>query len=104
MKSVYHHKDAFWIDLESPTADEVSEAARTAGLEPHTVEELLSPSLKHKVEFGENHAYLVLHFPAYGESKSDDAAYEVDFLLTKSVVITTHYEHIEPLKSFKPTE
>ncbi len=104
MKSVYNEKEAFWIDLESPTREEVAESARAAGLETSTVEELLSPSLKHKVEFGENHAYIVLHFPAYGESKKDDAAYEVDFILTKNVVITTHYEKIEPLKNFKPAE
>lgn len=104
MKSVYRHKDAFWIDLENPTEVEVAESAQAAGLEPHILEELLSPSLKHKVEFGDNHAYLVLHFPAYGESKSEDAAYEVDFILTKNVLITTHYEHVEPVHKFKPEE
>ncbi len=104
MKSVYNHKGAFWIDLESPSQDEVMEAAKTAGLDLQTVEDLLSPSLKHKIEFGKDHAYLVLHFPAYGESKNDDAAYEVDFILTKNVVITTRYERVEVIEKFRPTE
>jgi Mg2+ and Co2+ transporter CorA len=104
MKSVYHHKEAFWIDLESPTPSEVAEAAKSAGLEAQQLEELLSPSLKHKVEFGDNHAYLILHFPAFGESKNDDTAYEIDFILTKNVLITTHYEKVESVHKFKPEE
>ena len=106
MKSVYNHNDVFWIDLESPSRDEVADAARAAKLDIHKVEELLSPSLKHKVEFGKEHPYLyiVLHFPAFGESKNGDAAYEVDFILTKQVVITARYERVESIEKFHPTE
>ncbi len=104
MKTIRNHAGVTWIDLETPSKIEVREVAEVSGLESQTIEELLSPSLKHKVEFGKNHAYIVLHFPALGESKNGDAAYEVDFILTKNVIITARYERVEALEKFKPTD
>jgi magnesium transporter len=104
MKTIRNHGDTIWIDLESPSVDEVRGAAETAGLSPEIVEGLLSPSLRHKAEFGKEHAYIVMHFPAFGQSKTDDAGFEVDFLMTKGVVITAHYERVEPLEEFVPSD
>jgi len=86
-----------WIDLESPTDQEVEEAALAAGINVEAASDLLSPTTKHKIEFGETHAYVVLHFPAFRESRDGDAAYEVDFIITKNTIITTHYGEIEAL-------
>ena len=91
-----------WIDLESPTNREVEEAATLAGLDPDMVQDLLLPSTKHKIEFGETHASIILHFPAFKESHDGDAAYEVDFIITKSVIITTHYCKIEAFEKIEP--
>ncbi|MDB5266293.1 MAG: Mg2 transporter protein CorA family protein magnesium transporter [Parcubacteria group bacterium] len=88
-------KGATWIDLESPTEEEVRQAAEEAGVPIETAEDLLSPTSKHKIEFGENHAYLVLHFPSFKESRDGDAAFEVDFLITASTIITAHYGHVD---------
>jgi Mg2+ and Co2+ transporter CorA len=104
MKTVSNYGGVTWIDLESPSGVEVREVTQISGLETQTVEELLSPSSKHKVEFGKNHAYIVLHFPSFGESKNGDAAYEVDFILTKKTIVTAHYEQVETLEKFRPTE
>ena len=90
-----------WIDLESPNEAEVEEAAQIAGVKPSDAEDLLSPTSKHKIEFGETHAYVVLHFPAFKESRDGDAAYEVDFLITKNTIITNHYGEIEALNKLK---
>ncbi|CAN5156407.1 hypothetical protein BH11PAT3_BH11PAT3_3080 [soil metagenome] len=91
-----------WIDLESPTDKEAEEAAIFAGLEPDAIQDLLFPSTKHKIEFGESHASIILHFPAFKESYDGDAAYEVDFIITKSVIITAHYCHIEAFEKIQP--
>jgi len=104
MKKIYKYKGGEWIDLYSPTQNEVREAALIAGVDPSAVDELLSPSLRHKIQFNDNHAYIVLHFPAFKESERGDAAYEVDFILTKNVIITTHYEKIDAIESFQKTE
>ena len=95
---------SLWIDLESPTEDEVNEAAKIAEINPTSIEELLTPSTRHKIEFGESHASLILHFPAFKESHDGDAAFEVDFIITKNTIITAHYCPIEALDKLVPID
>lgn len=104
MIRTYTHKHTTWIDLESPTESEVAQAATIAGVDPTVAEDLLTPTSKHKLEFGESHAYLVLHFPSFQESRGGDAAFEVDFLITKSAIITTHYSKLEAFENFTPDD
>lgn len=95
-------KDVLWINLESPTAEEVQEVAKEVGIDRDEAEELLSPSFKHRIDFKDKHAYIVLHFPSFKEAHDGDAAYEVDFILTKDKVVTAHYNQIEILKNLEP--
>lgn len=104
MKKIYKYDDGEWIDLHSPTQSEVHEAAARAGIEPLIADELLSPSLRHKIQFFDHHAFIVLYFPALNESERNDAAYEIDFILTKNLIITTHYERVRALEEFQPIE
>lgn len=104
MKKIYKYEGGEWIDLHSPTQSEVHEAAARAGIEPSTADELLSPSSKHKIQFFDRHAFIVLYFPALNESERNDAAYEIDFILTKNLIITTHYERVRALEEFQPIE
>ncbi len=80
-----------WIDLENPSAEEVSELAEEFKLHPLVTSELLSPSLRPKIDLHKNYLYIILHF-------IDDK--EVDFILGDNFIITTRYEDIEPLIKF----
>ncbi len=100
MISVFEYKGATWTDLLEPTAEEISTVVKQLGIAPRLAEELASPSPRHTVEFGENHAYLVLHFPALEESHND-AAFELDFVVGKDFLLTVHYQEIEALAKFK---
>ncbi|MBX4189328.1 hypothetical protein KW785_01880 [Candidatus Parcubacteria bacterium] len=100
MISIVRHRDAVWTDLNEPTAEEIREISERYSLAPSVAESLASPSPRHTVEFGENHAYLVLHFPAFEEAKND-AAFELDFIVGKDYLITVHYQEIEALEKFK---
>ncbi len=55
--------------------------------------------MRHTVEFDQDHAYLVLHFPAFQESH-EDAAFELDFVIGRDYLITVHYDEIETLTKF----
>jgi len=80
-----------WVDLESPSSEEVSELAKEFDLHPLVTSELLSPSLRPKIDLHKSYLYIILHF-------IDDK--EVDFVLGKDFIITTRYEEIEPLVKF----
>lgn len=69
------------------------------GLDPLIAEELLLPSYKPKVERRGEIIYVILHFPVLrGAHRHPEQ--EIDFVIGKDFLITTHYETIDPLHSF----
>jgi magnesium transporter len=89
------YKDITWLDLESPTQEEVRQLGEDYGVHPIVLEELVKPSQRTKVDVYNGYVYLILHFP-FPESEGK----EVDFVLGKDFLITTHYEGINPLHDF----
>ena len=90
----YTYKRLTWIDLESPTSDEVAKIMSEYKLHPLVAEELLQKSLKPKVDFYNDYIYLILHIPVH---KKDQ---EIDFVIGKDFIITTKYDSVEPLHNF----
>ncbi|MDP3646206.1 MAG: CorA family divalent cation transporter [bacterium] len=99
MLSRFSYNNLVWIDLESPTRDEVVQIAEEFGLDTIVTEELLMPSTKPRVEFYESYFYLILHFPALRHSHTTKEQ-EIDFVLGHNFLITTHYDTIDPLHKF----
>lgn len=97
----YQHKNVTWVDLESPTNDEVREIMEEYDLHPSVAEELLLPSVKPRVELHQDSfIYLILHFPAFKHSYTSQQNQEVDFVIGKDFLITTRYDTIDPLHKF----
>ena len=88
-----------WLDLESPTHREVQDVAGEFHLAPLIAEELLMPSTKPRVEFYDTHIYVILHFPALRQSHVS-LEQEVDFVVGRDFIITTHYDIVDPLHKF----
>jgi len=101
VKSAYNHKDAVWIDLYSPSAEECLSLAEEYGLSKEVADALVSPSARHAVEFSSGHGFLMLHFPAFNENANVDAGYEIDFVIGEHFVITTRYQEIEALEKHR---
>jgi magnesium transporter len=97
-RSVY--KDITWIDLESPTREEVREIMEEFHVDPLAADELLSPTLRPKVDLYENLIYLIVHFPLVVHTHGRSGAQEIDFIIGKNFIITTHYELVDPLHEF----
>ena len=100
MLTTYTHKKITWIDLESPSAEEVRSVMETYKLDAMVADELLAPSLKPKVEQYRDYLYLILHFPAFKHTHSGTPNQEIDFIVGKNFIITTHYDTIDPLHKF----
>ncbi|MDB5238434.1 MAG: hypothetical protein JWM46_704 [Candidatus Kaiserbacteria bacterium] len=99
MQSRHEHNGLLWVDLESPTRDEVRAVATEFAIEPLIAEELLLPSAKPRTEFRPTYIYLVLHFPALRHSHKSREQ-EVDFIVGKDFIVTTHYDTVDPLHKF----
>lgn len=100
MLTRYVHGDITWIDAETPTHEEVRTVMEEFALDPLVAEELLSPSMRDKVEVTEHSLYLVLHFPAAKHSHTISHAQEIDFVAGDHFIITTRYDSIDPLHKF----
>ena len=99
MHSRYQHAGLTWIDFESPSREEVQDVIDEFGIAPLVAEELLLPSTKPHSEFHGPYVYLVLHFPALRHSHKTKEQ-EIDFVIGRNFLITTHYDTIDPLHKF----
>lgn len=100
MISRYKHNDLTWIDLESPTQGEVRDLMKEFSIDPLVAEELLSPTIRPKVDFMNDHIYMILHFPVMVQLDSSESHHEIDFIVGKDYIITTRYSMVDPLNEF----
>lgn len=99
MISRYKYHTLTWVDMESPTNDEVRQIMEEFDIHPIAADELLGPSLRPKVDHYDNFIYLILHFPAIRHSHQTKSQ-EVDFIIGKQFLITVRYELLDPLHKF----
>ncbi len=96
----HKYKEATWIDMIEPTPEEISSIINEYNIDSMVARELLSPSLKHRFEKRDEYLYLILHFPAFKQTNTIEESQEVDFIIGKDFIITTHYEHVDALERF----
>lgn len=97
MVTTHKHKKLVWIDLDSPTPEEVKEVMKKYPLHPLVAEELLYPTLRPRIDAYDKVIYLVLHFPVFDHSRRGFSESEVDFIVGKNFIITTHYRDFNTL-------
>ena len=100
MLTKYTHKNITWIDLNAPTKEEVREVIESYTIHPAVANELLSPTLRAKVDRYPDFIYLILHFPTISHTHDGRWEQEVDFIIGKDFLITTHYDFVDPLHEF----
>lgn len=90
-----------WIDLNSPTKEEVDSVAMTQSINPVTANDLIMPTPVQNAKEDESSIYAVLHIPAfkYAHSSTSDIQ-EIDFVILKDVLITARYDSIDSLHYF----
>src|SRR5690606_27633900 len=101
MLSRFNHHNVTWIDLESPTKEEVISVVNEFHIHPSIGEELLNPSLRPKAELRGNAIYMIMHFPARTDNPETIIEKEIDFAVGKNFIITAHYESFDPIYEFQ---
>ncbi len=99
------YKNINWIEVEAPTKEEIASLTGAYDIHPVIAHELEAPSERSKVDLYDNCMYLILHFPANSMYAGNAAAgvkdtVEIDFIIGKDFVITTHYEAIGSIEEF----
>jgi len=97
----YEYQGGVWIDLEQPSADELRDVVSEFPISKRIETELLSPSPSPLVVGDTANAFIVMHFPTQGVKNGETKNQEIDFVVGKHFIITTHYEVIAPLHRLK---
>lgn len=92
---------AEWLDIESPSEAEINNLGKKYKLHPVILDELKNPSARSRVENHGSYLYMIYYFPVYNEKERVSRRSEIDLIITKSEVITVHYEHIQILEELK---
>ncbi len=96
----YQYKDAVWVDVQTPTEDEVRLIMEEFSVNPRVMNEVVSPSLKSRVELHKDYLYVILHFPVFRHSHTQESRQEVDFIVGRNFVITVRYDTIDAIEKF----
>lgn len=100
MISRYQYKDTVWVDIFNPSPEETRSIMDEFSVNPTVIKELVFPSLKSRVELHKNYLYVILHFPVFKHSHSEESRQEMDFIVGKNFVITVRYDTIDAIDKF----
>ncbi|MFA5997080.1 MAG: magnesium transporter CorA family protein [Candidatus Paceibacterota bacterium] len=93
----YNYKDLVWVDVQSPTQDEVRALMDEFSIHPLVADELLGPTLRPKVDLYPDFIYLILRFPTLTHKHDGKEDQEIDFIVGKKFIITAHYDLVDQL-------
>lgn len=98
IKEIVINKEIKWLDIVSPTAEDLKFLGENFNFHPIVTDELLQPSARSKVENYDDYVFIVAHLPNYDSEMRSARQAEIDLLITKNALITVHYENLEPLE------
>lgn len=88
-----------WIDINNPAKKDVDYLKKHFNFHQFILDELLIPTVRPKVDEYNGYLFMVLHFPIFVKRQKRTFSREIDFLITKDIIITIRYEAIEPLQT-----
>lgn len=99
MNTISLNNKTTWIDIDKPTKDDIEHLRQNFKFHSVVLNELMPDTIRTKVDSYDDYFYIVLHFPSFDKKSRTSKSQELDILITKDYVITTHKETIIPLKS-----
>ena len=87
-----------WVDLFSPTREEIRSLLEERKIPVHFIDELVSPSPRPLALAEDGVLYTVLHFPV--SHRESNKNLEIDFVVGSNFVVTAHYEMVPALEHF----
>lgn len=102
MIKTHTYRGIVWLDMQSPTDDEVSGLVKRYGLNPLVGEELKRSSALAKIDFYPTYILVVLTLPVRVRTTRgyEIADREIDFVIGKNFLITSRTDTIEQLEYF----
>jgi len=99
MKTVAH-KNIAWLDFLDIGQEDITYLQENFNIHPLAIEELITPTYQPKVVQYENCLFLSIHIPLFDTKERATFSGELDIILTKTHLITSHKHPIYQIHSF----
>lgn len=87
-----------WIDIKNPIPEDVKYLKENFRFHPLVLGELIPPGHRPKVERYKKYLFMTLYYPVYSKRSRETRPQELDIIVTKDDLITSHFQSIPPLK------
>jgi magnesium transporter len=94
------HKNVTWIDFEDINTADLDYLHENLNIHPLALEELVVPSYQPKVVQYENCLFFSIHVPLFDTKEKTTYPGELDIILTREHLITSHRHNIYQISSF----
>jgi magnesium transporter len=98
MRTILKGLSITWIDIQDPQKEDAEYLQKEFNFHPLALDQLIPPSWSTKVEIFPSHLLLILFFPSYNKERRESHPRELDIIVTKNVLITSHYNSMLSLK------
>ena len=98
MRNIIKGSNLTWIDIQNPEKEDIEYLKKDFNFHPLVLDQIIPPSWSTKVEVFPDHLLLILFFPSYNKEKRESRPRELDIIVTKNILVTSHYNSIVPLK------
>src|SRR3989344_5020472 len=99
MRKIIKGPKITWVDIQDPTQDDINYLRKNFKFHPLVLGELIPPGHRPKVEHYDNYLFMMFYYPVYSKEKKETRSRELDIIVTKDTVVTSHYRSILPLKA-----
>jgi len=99
MRQIIKGPKVTWVDIQDPTEEDIQYLKEKFRFHPLVLGELIPSGHRPKVEHHHDYLFMVLYYPVYNKEKRETKPRELDIIVTKNTIITSHYRSILPLKA-----
>jgi magnesium transporter len=99
MRRVVRGPKVTWVDIQDPTEKDIKYLRREFNFHPLVLGEIIPPGHRPKVERYKKYLFMILYSPVHSKERRETRPRELDIIVTKDALITSHYKSIIPLKA-----
>lgn len=93
-------KGFHWIDISQPTEDDIKYVKENFGIRDVVLNRLIPPMKRSELEEYNEYFFIILHFPIFDADGRRSRPEELDIIITKDTIITSHNGHLTEHNNF----
>ncbi len=89
-----------WIDIKQPDTNDLEFLRYNFALQPTVLNKIIPPLKRSETEQYEKYIFVILHFPIYNHEKRQNHSSELDVIIMRDIIITSHNGNFTEVEKF----